>query len=238
MYEWRQERDNCPFPDLLETYGSRWYATIYHQFDESNIPHDMIINDYKLKPETTGELESFRELKKIQTHIEEFTEKGLNVFIWGSTGTGKTTYGIKLLKEYIKTYYFVHPGDYGHPTVMYVSVPELIRMFLMNRFSPQFDKMVFDMSKCFLLLLDDIGFMQIPPDMATILYTILQQRLTNKLSTIYTSNVAGKILDSEKDSDTNLYKILGTGLLYSRTWGSCRPEHRIMLIGRDRRGDK
>lgn len=238
MYSWSIYRDNCPFPEILEEHGSKWYVTIYHQFERSGIPDNLIYAPITLKPETRSELEAFRELKKIQDNIAEFTDKGLNVFICGKTGTGKTSYGIKLLKEYIKTYYYIHPDEYGHPTVMYVGMPKLIQMFSINRYSAEFTKWVKEMSECFLLLLDDVGYINLSQEFTTILYNIVQYRLENKLSTIYTSNVSGAFMEEEGIEPTSLYKKLGNDLLYSRTWGSCRPEHHILLTGRDRRSDR
>lgn len=238
MYTWSIKRDNCPFPEVLEKYGSKWYTTIYHQFEQSGIPDNLIYAPITLKPETKGELEAYRELRKIQNNIAEFTDKGLNVFICGKTGTGKTSFGIKLLKEYIKTYYYIHPDDYGHPTVMYVGMPKLIQLFSINRYSIEFTELIRNMSECFLLLLDDVGYINLSQDFTMILYNIVQYRLENQLSTIYTSNVSGSLSDDENVETTSLYKKLGNDLLYSRTWGSCRPEHHILLTGRDRRGDK
>lgn len=238
MYNWSIYRDNCPFPEILEEHGSKWYVTIYHQFERSGIPDNLIYAPITLKAEAKSELAAFKELKKIQDNIAEFTDKGLNVFICGRTGTGKTSFGIKLLKEYIKTYYYVHPDEYGHPTVMYVGMPKLIQMFSINRYSTEFTKWVKDMSECFLLLLDDVGYINLSQEFTTILYNIIQYRLENKLSTIYTSNVSGALTEGEDIKSTSLYKKLGNDLLYSRTWGSCRAEHHILLTGRDRRGDK
>lgn len=78
MYTWSIKRDNCPFPEVLEEYGSKWYTTIYHQFEQSGIPDNLIYASITLKPETKGELEAYRELRKIQNNIAEFTDKGLD----------------------------------------------------------------------------------------------------------------------------------------------------------------
>lgn len=234
MYEYRLTKDNCPFPDILETEGTQWYATIYHQFSMSGIPDRLIYDDIKLKPSNSEEIESFRELIKILNHIEEFTNKGLNLFLYGTTGTGKTSFGIKLLKQYIHEFYYIHPLMTGCPTVLYVNVPKLLNIY---------DKkssieLLENMSKCDLLLLDDIGFKVLPDSFVQILHPIIQDRLEEGLSTIYTSNVAGHVRDGESIESTKLFCNLGNSLLYSRTWGSCRPEHRLPLTGRDRREGK
>ena len=232
MYKWRAEMDNCPFQDLVDE-DLGLYVTIYYQFEDSDIPDYLIYKDIKLKPETQDELVAYKELKKIQDHVTEFVRKGLNLFLCGSCGTGKSSWGIKILKQYI----YDNP-ELENPTVVYASVPKILENFMVNRFSKDFLKYLDKIKTCPLLLLDDIAFTKMSPDFSMVMYNIVQYRLDNGLSTIYTSNACGQMNAGQPNEVSDLYRILDNPLLYSRIWNSCRDCHKIILHGRDRRGDK
>lgn len=233
MYEWKLPTSNgdsnCPFPDLVKQ-DPRLYVTIWYQFKDSDIPEDLMFANIKLKPERGNLLdkEAFDQLKKIQDNIDEFVEKGLNLFIGGRvTGTGKTSWGIKLLKQYI----YNNP-DFINPTVVYVSVPEFISYLSRVRYDKSYTKELNDyinkLKNCDLLLFDDIGFKPFDDYIQEVMYNITNFRANSKSysSTIYTSNKMGD----------DLLKILGGDLLYSRIYTNCR--FKVSLEGHDRRGDK
>ena len=233
MYEWilptSDGDSNCPFPDLVKQ-DPKLYATIWYQFKDSDIPENLMFADIKLKPEKGNLLdkEAFDQLKKIQDNIDEFVEKGLNLFIGGRvTGTGKTSWGIKLLKQYI----YNNP-DFINPTVVYVSVPEFINYLSRVRFDKSYtdelNKYINKLKRCDLLLFDDIGFKPFDDYTQEVMYNITNFRANYKQysSTIYTSNKMGD----------DLLRIVGGELLYSRIYTNCR--FKISLEGHDRRGDK
>lgn len=233
MYEWilptSDGDSNCPFPDLVKQ-DPKLYATIWYQFKDSDIPENLMFADIKLKPEKGNLLdkEAFDQLKKIQDNIDEFVEKGLNLFIGGRvTGTGKTSWGIKLLKQYI----YNNP-DFINPTVVYVSVPEFINYLSRVRFdkshTDELNRYINKLKRCDLLLFDDIGFKPFDDYTQEVMYNITNFRANYKQysSTIYTSNKMGD----------DLLRIVGGELLYSRIYTNCR--FKVSLEGHDRRGDK
>lgn len=233
MYEWKLPTsngdNNCPFPDLVKQ-DPRLYVTIWYQFRDSDIPEDLMFSDIQLKPEQGNDKDkaAFIQLRKIKDNIDEFVEKGLNLFIGGRvTGTGKTSWGIKLLKQYI----YNNP-DFINPTVVYVSVPEFISYLSRVRYDKSYTKELSDyinkLKNCDLLLFDDIGFKPFDDYIQEVMYNITNFRANSKSysSTIYTSNKMGE----------DLLKILGGDLLYSRIYTNCR--FKVSLEGHDRRGDK
>lgn len=233
MYEWKLPAsngdNNCPFPDLVKQ-DPRLYVTIWYQFRDSDIPEDLMFSDIQLKPEQGNDKDkaAFIQLRKIKDNIDEFVEKGLNLFIGGRvTGTGKTSWGIKLLKQYI----YNNP-DFINPTVVYVSVPEFISYLSRVRYDKSYTKELSDyinkLKNCDLLLFDDIGFKPFDDYIQEVMYNITNFRANSKSysSTIYTSNKMGE----------DLLKILGGDLLYSRIYTNCR--FKVSLEGHDRRGDK
>lgn len=233
MYEWKLPTsngdNNCPFPDLVKQ-DPRLYVTIWYQFRDSDIPEDLMFSDIQLKPEQGNDKDkaAFIQLRKIKDNIDEFVEKGLNLFIGGRvTGTGKTSWGIKLLKQYI----YNNP-DFINPTVVYVSVPEFISYLSRVRYDKSYTKELSDyinkLKNCDLLLFDDIGFKPFDDYIQEVMYNITNFRANSKSysSTIYTSNKMGE----------DLLKILGGDLLYSRIYTNCR--FKVSLEGYDRRGDK
>ena len=233
MYEWKLPTsngdNNCPFPDLVKQ-DPRLYVTIWYQFRDSDIPEDLMFSDIQLKPEQGNDKDkaAFIQLRKIKDNIDEFVEKGLNLFIGGRvTGTGKTSWGIKLLKQYI----YNNP-DFINPTVVYVSVPEFISYLSRVRYDKSYTKELNDyinkLKNCDLLLFDDIGFKPFDDYIQEVMYNITNFRANSKSysSTIYTSNKMGE----------DLLKILRGDLLYSRIYTNCR--FKVSLEGHDRRGDK
>lgn len=233
MYEWKLPTsngdNNCPFPDLVKQ-DPRLYVTIWYQFRDSDIPEDLMFSDIQLKPEQGNDKDkaAFIQLRKIKDNIDEFVEKGLNLFIGGRvTGTGKTSWGIKLLKQYI----YNNP-DFINPTVVYVSVPEFINYLSVNRFdknkNDEVTAYINKLKNCDLLLFDDIAFKPFDDYIQGIMYNITNYRANCKQysSTIYTSNKMG----------VDLLKIVGGDLLYSRIYTNCR--FKVSLEGHDRRGDK
>lgn len=233
MYEWKLPTsngdNNCPFPNLVKQ-DPRLYVTIWYQFRDSDIPEDLMFSDIQLKPEHGNDKDkaAFIQLRKIKDNIDEFVEKGLNLFIGGRvTGTGKTSWGIKLLKQYI----YNNP-DFINPTVVYVSVPEFISYLSRVRYDKSYTKELNDyinkLKNCDLLLFDDIGFKPFDDYIQEVMYNITNFRANSKSysSTIYTSNKMGE----------DLLKILGGDLLYSRIYTNCR--FKVSLEGHDRRGDK
>lgn len=233
MYEWKLPTsngdNNCPFPDLVKQ-DPRLYVTIWYQFRDSDIPEDLMFSDIQLKPEQGNDKDkaAFIQLRKIKDNIDEFVEKGLNLFIGGRiTGTGKTSWGIKLLKQYI----YNNP-DFINPTVVYVSVPEFISYLSRVRYDKSYTKELSDyinkLKNCDLLLFDDIGFKPFDDYIQEVMYNITNFRANSKSysSTIYTSNKMGE----------DLLRIVGGDLLYSRIYTNCR--FKVSLEGHDRRGDK
>lgn len=233
MYEWKLPAsngdNNCPFPDLVKQ-DPRLYVTIWYQFRDSDIPDDLMFSDIQLKPESGNDKDkaAFIQLRKIKDNIDEFVEKGLNLFIGGRvTGTGKTSWGIKLLKQYI----YNNP-DFINPTVVYVSVPEFISYLSRVRYDKFYTKELNDyinkLKNCDLLLFDDIGFKPFDDYIQEVMYNITNFRANSKSysSTIYTSNKMGD----------DLLRIVGGDLLYSRIYTNCR--FKVSLEGHDRRGDK
>lgn len=231
MYEWelpsRDGVNNCPFPDLVKN-NAALYATVWYQFNDSDIPDDLMFSEIPLIPEPGNDKDkqAFVQLKKIQNNIDEFVEKGLNLFIGGRvTGTGKTSWGIKLLKQYI----YNNP-DFINPTAVYVSVPEFISYLNRVKFDKSYTRelngYINKLKNCDLLLFDDIGFKPFDDYIQEVMYNITNFRANSKSysSTIYTSNKMGE----------DLLRIVGGDLLYSRIYTSCR--FKVSLEGHDRRG--
>lgn len=232
MYDWKLPNvdgtSNCPFPQIVKE-NPVLYATLWYQFNDSDIPDTLMFSDIQLRPEPGNDKDkqAFVKLRQIQDNIDEFVEKGLNLFIGGRvTGTGKTSWGIKLLKQYI----YNNP-DFINPTVVYVSVPEFIsylsRVRYDKSYTDELNNYINKLKRCDLLLFDDIGFKPFDDYTQEVMYNITNYRANCKQysSTIYTSNKMGE----------DLLKIVGGELLYSRIYTNCR--FKISLEGHDRRGD-
>lgn len=232
MYSWKlpngKDNPNCPFPKLCFN-DPTLYATLWYQFNDSDIPEGLMFADIKLTPEKGNPRDkiAFEQLKKIQDNIDEFVDKSINLFIGGRvTGTGKTSWGVKLLKQYIH-----NNPEYLNPTSVYVSMPEFMDYLTRTKNSRthanELAAYIQKLKVCDLLLFDDIGFRPFDDYVQGIMYNITNYRANAKTcsSTIYTSN----------QSAENLLRIVGGELLYSRIYTNCR--YKVSLEGHDRRGE-
>ena len=215
MYEFSVDRDNSPFPDLPR-YS---YSSVYGHFLNSRIPDKMIYDSLVLKPYPV-DLASFKKLKSIQNNIVDFVSEGKSISISSQyTGNGKTTWAVKLLKQYIHDNYMTF-SICGY----FCSIPEFADMC--KKDNKSLAEVINIMSVCDLLILDDIAFMAPLPESCTSkLLLIMNNRVNNSKSTIVTSNAP---------SGESLKLCLGN-LLYSRIYANAN--HKIEFYGQDRRGE-
>lgn len=188
------------------------------QFDNSGLPKA------KYKPiELIGSrenLETFKYLASVRKDIEQFVYDGRNLYICGSTpGTGKTSWAIKMLQTY---FHYVAVGNYGVVKGMFVSTTELlIRLKDFQNPIPQEYKD--NLRNADLVVWDDIAVTGMSPYDYNQLFMIIDKRILEGKSNIFTSNCA----DIEM-----LIKSLGERLA-SRVW---KTSEVVEIRGGDWRG--
>lgn len=118
-------------------------------------------------------------VNKYILHYEQFRENGMGLYVYsGTKGSGKTMLACCLLNEIVKRYL---------GSVKFVNVLDFIEMTKKG-----FDDRNNDVGaiyKANLLVLDDIGVQMSKDWVNSILYRLVNERFTNKLPTIYTSNL-------------------------------------------------
>ncbi len=129
------------------------------------------------------DFEKYKYLSNIQANIGKFVEQGCNLYIYSKyTGNGKTSWAVKLLNQYIRNVYTEKDSLIG----LFVNVDD----FLVTQIKPLHlnQSFIATCKNVDLLILDDIGCSKLTSIEEQILRDIINTRLLNKKSTIYTSN--------------------------------------------------
>ena len=170
------------------------------------------------------DLEAFEYLNEFKEDIVNNVEQGRNLYIWGkSTGCGKTSWACKIMSHYFRKIAFISGLENEG---LYIYLPVFLND-LRNSFdnkTPEFEEELEMVSKCRLLIIDDIGSEKLTEWVRERIVSIIHTRVSNGLSTIYTSNLSPDELKEEM-GDRISSRILG---------GSCVVE----ITGADRRGVK
>lgn len=158
--------------------------------------------DYMLRVDKSGIPESMQ--KRIQlnlsglsdddkfaiTHVlrntKDMVDKGKCLYLYGSTGTGKTSLAVKIALNYLID--VAYSNDNIDNVCKFVIVSEFVDHIQRNRFESDTD-IIDNINDCKLLVLDDIFSYEYKQGASEILDRTIRHRVHNGLSTIYTSNV-------------------------------------------------
>ena len=173
-------------------------------------------------PLNTIAFEAFNTLSNVEKNIDKFVYKGSNLYLYSSTaGNGKTSWAFRLLRAYVNKVWY---KEDIRPIVMFISVPRFLLELKSNisqksEYIEEIEKSILD---CDLVVWDDIGNKVGTEFEVSHLLSILDTRLNNNKSNIYTSNL----------NQEDLHSFLGDRL-YSRVYNysTC-----IEFVGRDKRG--
>lgn len=145
-----------------------------------------------------NDLEKYKYLDYVKNNIEEFIKNGCNLYIYSPyLGNGKTSWAVKILNQHIKN--VCESGNTNTNLVgLFVNVDE----FLVTQVKPlKIDQSFIKLcQQVDLLVLDDIGVATLNSLEEQVLTSIINTRLINGKSTIYTSIVI----------DNDLNKLVGS----------------------------
>ena len=162
----------------------------------------------------------YMRLAEIKSDIVEFVDSGNNLFIASQyTGNGKTSWSIKLLMKYFDE---IWAGNGMRIRGLFVHIPTLL-LQLKNFENPLPDDYKQNLMDADLVVWDEIAFSNISNYDYSNLLIFLENRLLNKKSNIYTSNIETKESLEERVG----YK------LASRIWNTSEI---IIFRGKDKRG--
>lgn len=165
------------------------------------------------------DLEQYWQLAQIKTDIVKYVEDGKNIFICSKyTGNGKTSWAIKLLLKYFDQ---IWAGNGFRVRGMFVNVPSLL-LKLKNFSNPISEEYKRNLMSCDLVVFDDIADTTISNYDYSNLFMIIDYRIQNNLSCIFTSNQTTK---------SDLDRLLGDRIA-SRVWNTSTV---VEFKGKDRR---
>lgn len=150
-----------------------------------------------LKPENGEDLEAFTVLDNYKNDVLSMVDEGRGLYIWGkSTGNGKTSWACKIMSYFFRKIAF-NTGLENEG--LYIFLPTFLEDLRDNydNKDPEFDEILRMIKTCRLLIIDDIGAERVTDWVRERMVSIINTRVSNNLTTIYTSNLSPEELRSE-----------------------------------------
>lgn len=195
------------------------YRVLKALFTLSRIPVGYQYN-IPLVPER-GDLPKYEELNEFMKNILDKVQDGDGLYIWSTgTGTGKTSWACKIMGYYFRKIAFKSGLENEGLYIFLPTFLEDLRSMYDNP-DPDFEEELEMVKKCNLLIIDDIGAEKPSEWVRERLLSFINTRVSNGLSTIYTSNLSLEELEAKMGSR-----------VVSRIKGSTKE---IQLSGSDRR---
>lgn len=196
------------------------YRVLRALYSLSKIPENYKYN-IALTPQIK-DIDAFETLNGFKENILQEVEGGSNLYIWGkSTGCGKTSWACKIMSHYFRKIAFSSGLENEG---LYIYLPVFLDD-LRNAFDekdPDFEIELEMVKRCKLLIIDDIGSEKLTEWVRERIVSIIHTRVSNGLSTIYTSNLSPEELKEEM-GDRISSRILGGSKI-------------VEIKGADRRG--
>ncbi|MCH5208446.1 MAG: ATP-binding protein [Oscillospiraceae bacterium] len=131
-----------------------------------------------------------RNLDCCRKFVEDFNGRGAGIFMMGATGLGKTHLSLSIANELIKKGF----------SVVYNSVPELVRTLNAESFNKNQGDSMPIVSDCDLLILDDLGAEHSSEYSASLVYQLVNTRLSKNKPIIASTNLdMGEIKERYQD---------------------------------------
>lgn len=220
--------ETCWYREVCEFSGSD-KCTIYcikfgqmkHMIETSNLPRTLCY-PVRLTPQKI-DVPAFRQLNDIGLNIVDFVKNGDNLYIYSqATGNGKTTWSAKLMLKY---FHKVWDNNCYNERGLFINTTDfLLNARLFGYKDDNIQAMFRKIKSLDLVIWDDIGVGQLTAQDLDLLYSLINYRVQNGLSNIYTGNLGGEQLN----------EILGERL-FSRVWNDSIT---VEFMGSDRRGQK
>ena len=215
FFEVCQTKHNCSV-DCIR------YAEMKYLIDNSGLPNNLKGKTI-LQPEKV-DYEAFCSLAEIKDNIVEFVNRGCNLYLYSAnTGNGKSSWLSKLLKSYFNQ---IWAGNGFRKRGYFINLPSFLINLKEGIRTPNddLDDLKEFLKQVDLLCIDDIAASTLSEYEHNYLLYIIETRISNGLSTLYSSNL----------NEQNLLQYLGTRLK-SRVFNNSKV---ICLQGQDRRGLK
>lgn len=183
--------------------------------------NNFMLDYYPNIPDSSGVIPRAR-MKEIYAQCVRFAkdfapQNGKNLLLLGATGLGKTHLSLAIAAEVINKGY----------EVIYGSVQDLFRRSETEKFSREgnsYDTLD-SLLSCDLLILDDLGAEFVTSYSASTLYNLINTRINHRKSTIISTNLPLKELNTQY-ADRVVSRLIGN---YSVLWFQGNDIRRIML---------
>ena len=216
----------CPFKDECNhidcgTFCQKLYKCNYY-FEGALIPKDKRFKTPLRVDNNGNDTKAFITLSKTEKTIEDFITNGNNLYIYSkNVGNGKTSWALRLVREYINKVWYKKDVE---PIALFIHVPAFLLELKasLNKESDYVTHILNNVKNCDLVVWDDIGNKAGTVFETDYLLSLIDSRINNNKSNIYTSNL----------NQAELHEALGDRL-YSRifNYSDC-----IELVGKDKRG--
>lgn len=196
----------CYIKDICQLYANNectgdCYTKNYYErvLNKSNIPLRYIHADKTPLIPDDVDMSAFRFLQNIRENMQDFVSRGRSVYIYSPYyGNGKTTWAIKLAIAYLHT--LEEPRKLP---VKFVNTQSMITDWK-NRFKDELDttqlfELVNDLKDCDLAIFDDIGITKLTDNDNSLMFSIIDYRLSNNKTCIFTSNNVPSMLINKID---------------------------------------
>jgi len=192
-----EKNDKCWYKDVCNVECTDTCIRYYEMkflMEHSNLPKSKQVIPPKLQPQTIDE-EAFSQLATIKNNITSFVENGLNLYIYSkNAGNGKTTWSIKLLLKYFDN---IWSGNAFRVRGLFVHVPTLLnKLKMFNSQDEEFEELKKNLVIADLVVFDDIGANTLSNYDYSQLLSIIDQRLFEGKSNIFTSNFSPATLSN------------------------------------------
>lgn len=167
-------------------------STLRHLYNYANIPK-IYLEDSSLVAYSEEDKKAYTSLVNIENNIESFIKNGNNLYLYSkNTGNGKTSWAIRLLKNYLKSiWYKCDIKCHG----LYLPVSKYF-LSLKNSFNNKndfIDNIKNELTSVELIIWDDIFNKTLTPYESEVLLSLLDDRISNNLSNIFTANIDSNI---------------------------------------------
>lgn len=196
------------------------YRVLRALYNLSRLPENYRYN-IALKPANEEDLEAFKILDDYKQNILTMVEEGKGLYIWGkSTGSGKTSWACKIMSHFFRKICF-NTGLENEG--LYIFLPTFLEDLRDNydNKDPEFDEVLRMVKSCRLLIVDDIGSERVTEWVRERVVSIINTRVSNGLTTIYTSNLSPEEL-RENLGDRISSRVLGSSKVIEITSGDRR----------------
>lgn len=198
-YDRSTDIEHCWYKTMCDKYGTalcketcKKFTQTDYLFQTSNLPRScwksQRLDSSLLEPEVEEILNT------ITNDCEFFITQGFNLFLYGETGCGKTSWAIKIMNNYFAV--IAERNDFS-TRGLYINVSSFLRDAKLNMTykSDKYYHLLSEIKSCDVVIWDDVGQTDPSNYESQWLYSFINERMLAKKSNIFTSNLSPQQLE-------------------------------------------